>query len=108
SERDVELTPPVEAAQTVVPRAVEIVKERRGLTPRPPACRQKLVEASPVGVEQTFVVFHRNGSLESPLQPAVEVDHVRIDVIEKRSFGCQPQGDREPAAERLHEASMRA
>ena len=56
-----------------------------------------------MAVEQSFVVLHVQIGREAFLKPAIEVDQVRIGVIEQRACWQKPQGDGQATTKRLHE-----
>src|SRR5207249_399983 len=103
AERDVELTAMVEAAEAIVAGAVQVVEERGGLGGLVlPACPQ-LVEPVAISVVQTFVVQHRNADHETALEPSVEVDDVRVDVVQQGAPRHDPESDCETAREGLNQ-----
>src|SRR5512139_3300505 len=79
----VELPLSVEPTETVVPGAVEKVEQGRGLAAARSAFREQLVESSAVPVEDLGVVLERLVDPEASFQPPVEVDQVRVDVIQQ-------------------------
>ena len=54
-----------------------------------------------MSIEELLVVTHFDAQRESLLKMAVEVDEMRIDVVEQRTPGLQTKRDGEPAAKRL-------
>ena len=54
-----------------------------------------------VTVEQPFVVLHLEIDRQALLKPAVEVDQVRIGVVQQRALRQQAERDGQAAAERL-------
>ena len=49
-------------------------------------------------------VFHRDRDFQPAIEPSIEIDVVRIDVVEDRAMRHQSQRDCEPAAERFDQA----
>ncbi len=58
-------------------------------------------------VEKLLVVAHLDARLHAVLQVAIEVDQVRVDVVEQRAFWFQSEGDCEPAAKRFYVTALR-
>jgi hypothetical protein len=52
-----------------------------------------------------FGVSHRHIDAQTPVDPAIEVDQVRIDVIEQRSI--RSERDREPGRKGLDKPAIR-
>src|SRR5690606_11922550 len=106
AEGNIELALPVEAAQAVVTRADEVKEQlsRFGCTGLP--LPDQLVEAAAVGVVEIPVVTHLDGELQALAYPPIEIDQVRVDVIQNGMFGQQPQGHGHAAAEGLHETAV--
>ena len=107
AEWDVELAGLIEAAQAVEAGPIEVVKKRGRFGGVLLAARDELVEPGAVPVEQPLVVLHRQVGLEAPLQPAVEVDQMRIRVVEQRALRGQTEGDGEATGERFDEPPVR-
>ncbi len=106
AEGNVETSPPVEPAQAVVSRPVEVIEEPRRLAALLPAARQKRVESRAARVEHRLVILHRLRDHQTVLQAAIEGDDMRVDVVEQRAPRGEAQADREAAAEGLDEASL--
>ena len=105
SERYVELPASVEAAQPVVSGAVEVVEQLGRLAGPAPAAGHQAVEFVPVPVVELALVAHRNPGHEAALEVAIEVDGMRVHVVEQRPGGIQAERNRESAAERLDQPS---
>ena len=67
---------------------------------------QQLIESLTMCVVARLDVVHRPGDDESVSKPPIEVDQVRVDVVQERPLGNQPQRHRETAAERLHQTPV--
>jgi hypothetical protein len=52
------------------------------------------VEPRSMCVEQRGIVFEPHVDPEAALEPYVEVDQVRIDIVDERTFGSQSQRNR--------------
>ena len=107
TERHVEFARPVEPAEAVVAGPVEVVEERARFALRGLAARQHRVEPVAMLVEQLLVVLHREIDAKAVLKPTVEVDDVRVGVVQERARGHQAERHREAAAEGLDEAAAR-
>ncbi len=103
--RRVERALTVEAAQPVVAGAIEVVEKFRCFLRAGLPMRDHLVEAFPIGVVDGAVVGHRQAGHEAVLHPLVEIDEVRIGVVEQRLLWLQVHGDRQAAAEGFHETT---
>jgi len=66
----------------------------------------QLVEAAAVGVVEIPVVAHLDGELQAFAYPTIEIDQVRVDVVQYGMFGQKPQGHGHAAAEGLHETAV--
>ncbi len=106
TERNIESTSAIESAKAVVTGSIEIVEEPRRRSAVPVPVSKKHIETVSTGVEVAFRVQHRTRDHEAGFQPAVEIDQVRIDVVEQRSFWDQSYRDGKPTAERFHQSSM--
>jgi hypothetical protein len=60
-----------------------------------------------VSVEKRLVIGHLDVDREASLYPPVEVDQVRVGVVEEGLRRREAERNRQPAAERLDEAAMR-
>ena len=58
-----------------------------------------------MAIVEPLVVAHLDLDVEPAPEPAVEVDEVRIQIVEQGSPGLQPKRDRQSTAERLDEAA---
>src|SRR5690606_40566869 len=76
-------------SQAVVTCADEIKEQlsRFGCTGLP--LPDQLVEAAAVGVVEIPVVTHLDGELQALAYPPIEIDQVRVDVIQNGMFGQQ-------------------
>ena len=106
-ERHVELAPAVEAAQPVVPGAVEVIEQLGRLAGLAPPPGHETVEVVPMLIVELALVAHRNPDGETALQMLVEVDGVRVHVVEQCPAGVEAERDRETAAERLDQSPAR-
>lgn len=97
----------VEAAQPVVARAVEIIKQLRGFLTIALATGYELIEPLTVRVIERAVVTHRRVNVQTLLQPPIKIDEVRVDVTQQRVLWPQRQCHRQPAAKRLDQTVMR-
>src|SRR6185369_2137405 len=79
----------------------EIVEKLGRLCAGRAAVFDQLVEARAVSIEELLVVAHLDAQRESVLEMTVEVDEMRIDVVEQRTPGLQTQCNGEAAAERF-------
>ena len=83
SERDVESAAAIEPAQSIESRAVEIVEELGSLPAFGVTPRYEFVEPLAAAIVQRAVVAHLELDHQAPPQPAIEIDDVRIDVVEQ-------------------------
>src|SRR5690606_12493343 len=97
----------VEAAEAVVPGAVQVIEQLRGLRRIGGARCKERVETLAMPVVQRLAVLHGDADGQAALQPAVEVDEVRIGVVEQRARWPQAQRHRQAAAEGLDQAPPR-
>src|SRR5208282_2024556 len=101
AERHIEAPARIESAQSVVPRAVEVIENRRGFFRLGLARRDQLVEARAMRIVQLGAILHRERDPEAALEPSIEIDVVGIDVVENRALGHQAKRDRQAAAQRF-------
>src|SRR5690606_19797178 len=106
AEGNIELALSVETAQAVVARAVEIKEQLSRFSGIGLPLPNQLVETAAVGVVEIPVVTHFDGELQAFAYPTIEIDQVRVDVIQSGMFGQQPQGHGHAAAEGLHETAV--
>src|SRR5690606_13805217 len=92
AEGNIELALPVETAQAVVARAVEIKEQLSRFSGIGLPLPNQLVETAAVGVVEIPVVTHFDGELQALTYPTIEIDQVRVDVVQNGMFGQQPQG----------------
>jgi len=57
---------------------------------------QKLIEAIALRVEQRFVILHRHIDPEPALEPLVEMNDMRIRVIQEGGFRAEPSATARP------------
>ena len=86
----VEFSAPVEATKAIKAGAIEIVEKLRSFGRRRSLGVDQFIESPAVPVEQPFVVAHFNVQLESLLNLSVEINKVRVDVIQEGLYGLQP------------------
>jgi len=102
AERHVELAVAIEAAQTVETSAVQVIKELRRFLRPSRTILDELVEARAMRVEKLSMV----ASIDLQRQPAadlpVEIDQMRIDIIQQSSLGLQSKRNCQPPAEWLN------
>src|SRR6185369_703893 len=79
----------------------EIVEKLGRLCAGRAAVFDQLVEARAVSIEELLVVAHLDAQRQAVLEMTVEVDEMRIDVVEQRTPGLQTQCNGEAAAERF-------
>src|SRR4029077_1784912 len=83
AERDVEQSTAVEPAEAGEAGTVQIIEERRGFRRLRLLRGQQGVEARAVSVEERLVIGHLDVDREASLYPPVEVDQVRVGVVEE-------------------------
>ena len=67
----------------------------------------QLIEVLAVPVKELLVVAHRETHLQTVLHVTIEVNEVRIDVVQQRLLRLQSQNNRKPAAERFDISTLR-
>ena len=106
TEGDIKGTLAIEAAETVEAGAIEVVEQGRRLARAHVAPCDELIEAFAMVVVGRRVVGHFQANLQSALNPIVEVDEVRVRVVQESFTGTQAQGDGQAAAEGLDQAPV--
>ena len=99
AEGNVEFAALVETAQSVEAGAVQVVEQLRRFLARRFAVAYQLIEPVAMTIEELLVVAHLDTQLQSRLQMAIEVDEVRIDVVQQRAARLPTERDSQPAAE---------
>jgi hypothetical protein len=102
AERHVEVAALIETAQTVEARAIQIVEQLRAFPGVRLAVPNQPVEPVAVFIEKFLVVAHRDMHPQAVLQVTIEIDEVRVDVVEQRFLWLQAEHDCKAAAKRLH------
>ena len=64
---------------------------------------KQIVEAFAVVIEEPLVVLEPAFNRQSARQPAIEVDDVRVNVVQDGAIRGDSERDRESTAERLYE-----
>ncbi len=72
----------------------------------PLSLADQLIETVPLPVVHLLVVLHFNICDQTMLKPPVEINQVRVCIIQERIFGTQPQRDCHPANKRLHKSPV--
>lgn len=103
AERHVETAALVEPAQPVIPGSIEVVEQLGGFRRVSVTGGEELVETNSGRVVRVLVVFHRYGHGQPGLQPAVEADQVRVDVVQQCALGHQAKRHSEATAEGFDE-----
>lgn len=102
AERYVEFAVAIEATQTVETSAVQKIKELgRFLRPRRTVL-DEMVEARAMRVEKLSVVARIDLQRQTATNLAVEIDQVRIDIIQQRLLRLQSKRNCQPATEWLN------
>src|SRR5215510_723638 len=107
SEGNIKLPAFVETAQSVKASAVEIVEQLRCLFALRPAVFAELIEPLAMPVEEFLFVAHLDALLKATLKMSIEVNEMRIDVVEQRAFRLQAQRYGQAAAERFDVSPIR-
>lgn len=102
TKRHIEFARLIETAKSVEARAIQIIKKLRRFRALPLAAFDELVEPAAVAVESRLVILHPNCYLQASLQMSVEVNEVRVDVVQYRLLRLQTEWCGEPTAERLN------
>lgn len=97
----VEMSGLVEATEPVEAGAVQVVEERRCLRRVVLALGNERIETGAGAIVMGAIVPQRDVDDESSLEMRVEVDDVRVDVVEDGTLGAEAQGDRQTADEGL-------
>src|SRR2546426_9697271 len=98
SERDIEFTALVEAAETIETSAIQIVEELRGFSGFCAAVSDQLVEARAMRIEKSLVITRFDLYRQSTPELRVEIDQVRIEIVQHGSLWLQTQRDRQSPA----------
>jgi len=106
SERDIEPTLAIEAAEPAVTGAVQIIKKPSGFLGPDEAIREQTIEASTSQVIVPFGVLHGHLDQEPLTEPTIEVHEIRIDVVQERTLRPKTQGYGETAAKWFHETPV--
>src|SRR5439155_17001853 len=85
---------------------IQVVEQRRGLGGVALTVREQMVEPLAMRVVPGFTVAHGQRDHEALSQPTIEIDQVRVHVVQERAFRHQPERDREPATERLDQPAL--
>ena len=101
AERHVELAAAVEAAESVVPGAIQVVEQRRDFDRPGLTGREQVVEAKSIRIERRRVILHLDPNRQAALQVTVKVDEMGIDVVDERPVRRHAQRHREASAKRL-------
>src|SRR5437867_8114694 len=101
SERHVEFAALIEAATTVETGAIKIVEELSRLRILRAVFFDKLIEALAMRIEEFRVVTGFDLQRKSASKLFVEINEMRIQVIQERALRFQPQRHSQPATERL-------
>jgi|SRR5260370_12518070 len=101
AERHVEFAVAIEAAQTVETSAVQKIKELRRFLRPSRTILDELVEARAMRVEKLWVVASIDSQRQTVAHLPVEINQMRIDVIQQGSLRMQFKRNGQPAAEWL-------
>ncbi len=93
TEGHVKTAPAIEPAQPVVAGPIEVIEKRRRFLACGSSIGEELIEALAMGVVLALAVGHHERGLEAAPEPAVEVDHMGIDVVEERPLWREPKRD---------------
>lgn len=107
AEWNIETAATVEAAETVVACAVEIIKEGSGFYSLLSPIGDELIEARAMCVIQLAVVRHLQVKDQTILKALIEIDEMQISVIEECALRFQAEGDRTATEEGLNEPALR-
>lgn len=106
AEWHVEFAAAIEAAQTVETSTVQIIKKLRRFLCSSCTTRDELIETRAMRVEKPSVI----ASIDLQRQPAthlsVEIDQVRIDIVQQRTLRLQSKRYRQPTTKRLNIATL--
>src|ERR1041385_2478414 len=106
SHGDIELASLVESAKTVEPCPVQVVEQLGPIGRECLSFARECVETIPQRIVRLLVVAHLERDLQSITELAVEVDHVRIGVIEERMLWAKSEGDCKSAHEGLNKPAV--
>src|SRR5687767_14610668 len=81
-EWNVEIPTFIESTKTVEASTVQVVEQLRSLFSLRFAIFYQLIKPLAMAIEKLLVVAHRHPHLEAPLHVTVEIDQVRIDVVQ--------------------------
>src|SRR5947209_1379270 len=97
-EGNVEFAALVEAAEAIEASAIQIIEELRGFNGFCPAVFDEFVEARAMGIEKLLVVTRFNLHREPTPKLRIEIDQMRIQIVQHRALRLQTQCDRQPSA----------
>ena len=89
AERHVEPSLLVEATETVVPGAVEVVEETRRFRRSFLSFVEQRIEPGATAIEGQPLISHREINLQTTLNPPVEVNQMGVGIIEQRALRGQ-------------------
>src|SRR5437667_9844236 len=102
SKWNIEFPALVKTAETIKASPIQIIEELRGFAAFRAAVFDELVEACAVRIEKLLVVTRVNLHRKPAPQLRVEVDQVRIKIIQHCALRPQTQRDRQPSAKQFH------
>src|SRR6185437_4148231 len=105
-EGHVEIAAFVETTKTIEARAVQIVEQLRAFFRVRLATTNQAIEALALSIEKLLVVPHPHAHAQTILHVTIEVDEVRVDVVQQRLLRLQSKHHREPAAKRFEVATF--
>lgn len=100
--RRVECATAIKAAQSVKAGAIQKVEKLGGFGASRFSIAHKMVKALAVQIEKLLVVAHLNPNLQTALHLKVKIYQVRIEIVQDRLAGLQPQRRGQSAAKRLN------
>src|SRR6185295_5251253 len=107
AERHIEIATLVETTQAIEARAVEIVEQLRAFLRVSFAASNQTIEALALAIEKFLFVTHAHAHPQTILHVMIEVDQVRIDVVEQCLLRLQAQHYGQSTAEWLDVSTPR-
>jgi hypothetical protein len=99
--RHIKLATLIKPAESIEARAIQVIKQLSCLASFPFPLLHQSVEFRAMSIKEFFLVTHLDGQLKTAFEMRIEIDQMRIDVIQKRSVGPQREWHCQPTAEGL-------
>src|ERR1044071_4175568 len=106
-ERHIEIAALVEATEAIETRPVQIVEQLRAFLRVRIAASNQSIKTIALAIEKLLVVAHPHTHSQTILHVTIEVDQVRVDVVQQRLFGLESQHNSKPAAKRFDRPTLR-